>query len=121
MKYAVNLFYITVMLLMFIYCDDFDYFEDLDDLCYTEVCLFDAKRLTESMSNESLAPCVDFKEFSIGGQLRNSMKNGFLFDSMKYYRARQRNILQSSIEDSDHGVVKIAKNFYQKCIDEGEL
>ncbi|KAL7023980.1 hypothetical protein ACKWTF_012861 [Chironomus riparius] len=92
-----------------------------DEICGTKVCLQDASRLLKYITtNKSVKPCNDFKEFALGSFIRNQTqqdRSGFLFDNLKLHRERQKKLLQMPINKSDRRVFKIAKNFYQKCVD----
>lgn len=99
-----------------------------DDLeyCETKLCLLDADRLLESATDQwTISPCSDFKEFSMGNFIRHRALHdrykriGFLYDTIAAHRERQRKLLSEKIKENESFVIKIAKNFFKKCVDSG--
>lgn len=92
----------------------------------SKACLLDAARLIEFASDdEVLQPCDDFREFALGKltQYRSMHedydKTGFLSDSLAHH-LRLEKILNSPLKEEESKVHTIAKNFFQKCTNEGE-
>lgn len=105
-----------------------DEYNDLEVGCQTKICLLDSQRLLlAATQNETIEPCDDFEEFSIG----QSKKLGALNDRYQLYgfynevhllrMNRYRKVLQPKINDQDIKPFKIAKNFYQNCINSGNI
>lgn len=99
---------------------------ELSEVCETKLCLLDANRLLDAATNLwTVNPCSDFKEFSMGNFIRYKALHdrydriGFLYDTLSAHRERQRKLLTAKIKKNESFVSKIAKNFFQKCVDSG--
>lgn len=92
------------------------------DVCSSKVCLLDSLRLFEyATDDEFIEPCENFTEYSLEKFLKISSVldpyDKFSFNSLSYHQKRQRKILRDNIIKDELKVHKIAKNFFQKCID----
>ncbi|CAO1378141.1 unnamed protein product [Diamesa hyperborea] len=91
--------------------------------CDTKVCLRDANLLLlKATQNKTIEPCDDFAEFSMGQFKKLGALNerysfiGFMRDLVSLDWERKRKVLAEKIIDTDIRPFKIAKNFYQKCV-----
>ncbi|CAO1412737.1 unnamed protein product [Diamesa tonsa] len=91
--------------------------------CDTTICLNDAQRLLlAATQNRTVEPCDDFKEFSVGrfnnlGALNERYNHiGFLKDVKLLEWERYRKVLAAPINETDIKPFKIAKNYFQKCV-----
>lgn len=105
-----------------------DQYNDLEVGCQTKLCLSDAQRLLlAATQNETILPCDDFKEFSMGEFIRLRARHeryehvGFLNDANLLHWERNRKVLAATIKEDDIRPFKIAKNLYQNCINSGML
>jgi hypothetical protein len=97
-----------------------------DKYCESKFCILDSDRMIRGATSDlKVMPCDDFKEFSIGNFYRFKALHdrydriGFLYDTIASYHERLRKLLNKKIEADESFVTKIAKNFFQKCIDSG--
>lgn len=104
--------------------------DEVSDLnfCGTKECLLDSGRLLETATRQwSVNPCDDFKEFSMGDFVKYRALHdrydrvGFLYDMLSLHTERQRKTLIAPIKENDSRVFKIVKNFFQKCVDSGNV
>lgn len=78
-----------------------------------------------SRINETIDPCDDFYEFSCGGYLsdqiiaNDSDYTGVLGEIGENTKYQLNEVLNKTITDTDIIPFKVAKIFYQKCMDEG--
>lgn len=98
------------------------------ELCSSKFCLLDAGRLLEAAtSDRQVNPCEDFKEFSMGNFIKYRALHdrydrvGFLYDVLSTHQERQRKALKASIVEGESRVFKIVKNFFQQCVDSGNI
>lgn len=104
-----------------------DYFTDDQisntSLCGSKSCLLDAGRLLEAAAQQSVQPCDDFREFSMGNFIKYRALHdrydrvGFLYDNLAVHYERLRKTLTAPVEADDSWVFKIVKNFFQKFVD----
>lgn len=106
----------------------FDEYNDLELACQTKLCLNDAKRLLlVATQNKTVQPCDDFKEFALGEFLKYRALNdryryvGFDNDVQLLHWERQRKVLAATVKRHDIRPLKIAKNYFQKCVTSSEL
>ena len=99
---------------------------DISEVCETKLCLLDANRLLDASTDLwTINPCSDFKEFSVGNFIRYKALHdrydriGFLYDTLSAHHGRLRKLLSAPIRETESFVSKIAKNFFQKCINSG--
>ena len=105
--------------------------EEYDNLglgCDTTICLRDAQRLLlAATQNKTIEPCDDFKEFSMGrfdelGALNERYDSiGFENDVKLLDWERYRKVLATRINEKDIKPIKIAKNYFQKCVNSGNI
>lgn len=98
------------------------------DLCESKWCLEDANRILEDMSyNKSVTPCADFDEFTCGTFHQNRAHNeryeyvGYKKNYEKQIDEQLEKMLKFPIKDKEVKAVKLAKNFYQKCVNSSKL
>lgn len=99
------------------------------DFCDLKNCALDTNELMYAATqNESVDPCVDFKEFALGTYLKfravndRDQYNGFQFEILKANWHHKKTVLQAEInEEKDTRVFKVMKQFYQKCVDAGKF
>ncbi|CAO1378159.1 unnamed protein product [Diamesa hyperborea] len=91
--------------------------------CDTKICLRDSQRLLlQATQNKTIEPCDDFEEFSMGQFKKLAALNerysyiGLAGDIQTLDWERERKVLAAKIKDTDIRPFKIAKNFYQKCV-----
>jgi hypothetical protein len=97
------------------------------DFCESKYCALDTNELVYAATqNNSIDPCVDFKEFAVGTYIKfralndRYRYNGFQADLQHSHRHRQKIVVEAEIdEENDTRVFKVMKNFYQKCVDAG--
>ncbi|CAO1416949.1 unnamed protein product [Diamesa tonsa] len=96
--------------------------------CDTKVCLSDAQLLLlKATQNKTIEPCDDFEEFSMGQFKKLGALNerysfiGFMRDIVLLNWERKRKILAEKIKDTDIRPFKIAKNFYQRCVNSDNI
>ena len=101
----------------------FDEYNDLEIACENKFCLNDAKRLLlVATQNKTVEPCDDFKEFALGEFLKYRALNdryrhvGFDNDVQLLHWERQRKVLAATIKSHDTRPLRIAKNYFQKCV-----
>lgn len=101
--------------------------DEVLEVCETKLCLLDADRLLSAATDKlTVNPCTDFKEFSMGNFIRYKALHdrydriGFLYDTLEAHRERRRKLLSAPIIDKESFVSKIAKNFFQKCVNSGD-
>lgn len=97
-------------------------YEELD-LCMNPWCLKDANRILLEMSyNNSIDPCEDFDEFTCGTFYRERAHNeryssvGFEENYRKLIDEKRDRMLKILIKGNDLKIVKVTKNFYQRCV-----
>ncbi|CAO1329984.1 unnamed protein product [Diamesa hyperborea] len=91
--------------------------------CDTTICLRDAQLLLlAATQNKTIEPCDDFAEFSMGQFIKLAAHNdrykrvGFINDVLLLDWNRKRKVLSAKIKGKDIRPFKIAKNFYQNCV-----
>lgn len=96
--------------------------------CQTKICLRDSQRLLlQATQNDTVEPCDDFEEFSMGQFKKFAALNerysyiGLAGDLQTLDWERERKVLAAKIKDTDIRPFKIAKNFYQKCVNSGNI
>ena len=104
----------------------FDEYNHLELACDTKICLRDAQRLRlAATQNNTIEPCADFKEFSMGqfiklGALDDRKDSiGFMNDVYELDWERIRKVLAAKITKKDIRPLKVAKNYYRKCVNSG--
>ena len=105
----------------------FDEYNNLELACDTKLCLRDAQRLRlAATQNKTIEPCEDFAEFSMGRFIELGALNeryeflGFDSEVELLYWERQRKVLATRVKKNDIRPFKIAKNYYQNCVNSGE-
>lgn len=105
----------------------YDQYNNLELACYSKLCLNDAKRLLlVATQNKTVEPCDDFKEFALGEFLKYRALNdryrhvGFDNDIQLFHWERQRKVLAATIKSYDIRPLKIAKNYFLKCVTSSE-
>lgn len=105
----------------------FDQYNDLELACDTMICLRDAQRLLlPETQNKTIEPCDDFKEFAVGQFIKFRALNeryeylGFNYELQLLNWERLRKVLARRINDTDIKPFKIAKNYFQKCVNSGK-
>ena len=100
-----------------------DEYNNLELACDTKLCLRDAQRLRlAATQNKTIEPCNDFAEFSMGRFIELAARNdryelvGFKIDVILLHLERQRKVLAARINENDIRPFKIAKNYYQNCV-----
>lgn len=109
---------LLLMLVNNIFCQSIN--NVTEEECITKVCLLDSLRLFEyATDDEFIEPCENFTEYSLEKFLKiNSvLDDKFSFNSLSYHQKRQRKMLHAEINEDELKGHKIAKNFFQKCID----
>lgn len=98
------------------------------ELCQSKWCLRDANRISEDMSyNNSENPCDDFAEFTCGTFHKDRAYNeryesvGFDETYKKQVDEQRDRMLKVPIKGDDVKAVKLAKNFYKRCLNSSEL
>ena len=106
----------------------FEEYNKLELACDTTICLLDSQRLLLAAThNRTIKPCDDFKEFSNGRFIKLGALDdrkefiGFYNDLYAQDWERIRKVLATIIHESDIRPLKIAKNYYRKCVDSGEI
>lgn len=86
--------------------------------CRSKACLLDTVRLHQYAGDDDfIKPCDNFMEFSLGKFIKIYP---VLDTKVSKHRKRQRNVLQAKVKESEIKINKIAKNFFQKCMDASE-
>ena len=105
----------------------FDEYNHLELACDTNICLRDAQRLLlAATQNKTIEPCVDFKEFSMGQFIKLGALDdrkqfiGFTNDVYALDWERIRKVLAAKITKNDIRPLKVAKNYYRKCVNSGQ-
>ena len=106
----------------------FDEYNNLELGCDTKLCLRDAQRLLlAATQNNTIEPCEDFAEFAMGRFIELAARNerymfaGFYADHFSVYKERLRKVVAAKIKKNDIIPFKIAKNYYQNCINSGKI
>ena len=106
----------------------FDEYNHLELACDTKLCLRDAQLLRlAATQNKTIEPCEDFAEFSMGRFIELGAINeryghtGFIIDVELLNWERLRKVLAARINENDIRPFKIAKNYYQNCINSGNI
>ena len=94
--------------------------------CVTKICLRDAQLLLlAATQDKTIEPCDDFAEFSMGQFSKLAARNdryvkvGFKNEVILLDWNRIRIVLAAKIKDTDIRPFKIAKNYYQNCVNSG--
>lgn len=105
-----------------------DEYNNLELACDTKSCLRDAQLLLlQATENSTIDPCQNFEEFSMGRFKKLAALNdrydmvGFNNDVKLLDWERIRKVLATKIKDTDIKPFKIAKNYYQKCVNSGNI
>lgn len=106
----------------------FEEYNHLEIGCDTKICLRDSQYLLLSATqNKTIEPCEDFKEFSMGrfiklGALDDRKESiGFFTDIYALDWERIRKVLAAKITKHDIRPLKIAKNYFRKCVNSGKI
>ena len=104
-----------------------DEYNHLELACDTKLCLRDAQLLRLAVTqNKTIEPCDDFREFSMGQFIKLAALNerydttGFVNDLKLLNWERIRKVLAARTNENDIKPFKIAKNYYEKCINSGK-
>ena len=97
------------------------------DVCYTKICLQDAKRLMYNAwhfgkidrSNFEKFACGHFYEYRAANERYRTV--GFQNDLDRKYNYLFKKILMQEIKEDEPKIFKIIKSYYQKCVNSGEL
>ncbi|CAO1441045.1 unnamed protein product [Diamesa serratosioi] len=105
-----------------------DEYNNLDIACENKLCLNDAKRLLlVATQNKTIGPCDDFKEFALGEFIKYRALNdryryvGFDNDVQLLHWERQRKVLAATVKNNDIRPLRIAKNYFQKCVTSNDV
>lgn len=97
------------------------------EFCNTKYCIEDSQILFYAATqNNSVDPCSDFKEFSMGTLIRYRALHeryfsiGLQSDVMKLHEERVRKSLNADIHEDDTRMFKVLKNFFGKCVSSSE-
>ena len=139
-----NLFYrILIVLLVFCFTKVFSHsfesqyvgsyytmeeYNKLELACDNKYCLLDANRLlVAATQNESIQPCDNFLEFTMGefiklGALHDRYSFlGFQGEVKHKHRERQRRVVAAPIKHNDIRPLKVAKNYFKNCVNSSEF
>lgn len=108
--------------------------EEIDDedysrlkFCESKLCLDDANQLLKYLyTNLSVDPCLDFGQLVCGkffNEVRHDDRYLFVGFDRDWRLSALKLIHEALIEpkkENEEKAIKVVKNFYQKCIDEGE-
>lgn len=105
-----------------------DEYNNLELGCQTTICLRDAQRLLLAATQDnSTEPCENFPEFAMGRFIELAALHdryettGFENDMIMRGWERHRKVLAARIINKDIRPFKIAKNFYQNCLNSGKI
>ena len=105
----------------------FTEYNKMDLSCDNKYCLRDSQLLLlAATQNKTTKPCDKFEEFAMGSFIEFSALNeryltiGFIRDVELLSLERHRKVVAAIIKNTDNNSMKIAKNFYQKCVNTGE-
>lgn len=105
-----------------------DEYNKLEFTCDTPLCLQDAQLLLLAATQDKMIePCEDFAEFAMGQFMKSaelndpSAETGFKNDLQALDWERNRKVLAAKINESDIRPFKIAKNYYQQCLNSGKI
>ena len=106
----------------------FEEYNSQELACDTPICLRDAQLLLlQATQNKTVEPCDDIVEFAMGRFIKLAALNerySYLgFDTEVYLLdwERQRKVLAATIKDTDIRPFRIAKNYYQNCVNSSNL
>ena len=90
-------------------------------LCNSNVCILDSKRIASyaSQSNQS-NPCLDMNDFACGNFFQQKKANenvGFEIELEEIYFQQLKEVLMIEIKEDEPKVVKVVKEYFQKCND----
>lgn len=95
--------------------------------CNTKYCIEDSQILFYAATqNNSVDPCLDFKEFSMGTLIRYRALHeryfaiGLQNDVTKMHQERIRKSLNAEIQKDDPRMFKVLKNFFGRCVSSSE-
>lgn len=94
------------------------------ELCTSKYCVSDGELLFYAATqNESVDPCLDFKEFAMGTFIELRATNdryreiGLISDTKQNHDERKRKLIAQEINaEKDSRMVKVVKNFFGKCV-----
>lgn len=96
--------------------------------CNTKYCIEDSQILFYAATqNNSVDPCLDFKEFSMGTLIRYRALHeryfaiGLQNDVQNLHQERIRKSLNAEIQKDDPRMFKVLKNFFGKCVSSSEF
>lgn len=102
--------------------------EEESIICRTLYCVGDSDLLFGTASNNfSVDPCKDFKEYSLGGFIRDYETDERYFSvgmqsaMQRQHETRLHKLLASDTDENEPRVFKVMKNFLRKCSSSSEL
>lgn len=97
------------------------------EFCDSKLCLSDANRILQEVSyNDSVLPCESFDEFACGTFYKDRAYNeryeyvGFLRNYELLIDEQRHKVLIAPAKEDDGKAVKVAKNFYKRCVTSSE-
>ena len=98
------------------------------DVCYSDVCLIDAKRFMNNMSHKNDSDSsVNYDEFACGHFYKYKAYNeryysvGFENDIHRLYEDRLKRVLREKIHEDEPKIFKLLKSYYQKCVNSSKI
>lgn len=97
------------------------------NFCGSKQCLVDSEILFLAASqNESVNPCDDFKEFTLGNFIKYRALNdryqyrGLQADLDDIFREKLRKVMNEKTENNIPRVFRILKNYFANCVSSSE-
>ncbi|KAF2905460.1 hypothetical protein ILUMI_00716 [Ignelater luminosus] len=88
--------------------------------CNTEFCIRQTNKLKRGM-NLDIDPCDNFYQFVCGNVLKDSSRKNFYVEANETVNRNYLKLYKEEIKDSEHKMVKTAKELFQKCLNTEDI